>query len=76
MKAIHIYALGDFQTYFILQELFLDRSSLLEILTEIIMSGDLEAQLNMIEQYISVTAERKANNLASFNKWINCLTQN
>lgn len=46
------------------------------MLTEIIMSGHLDAQLNLVGSYITVTAELKENNLGNFSKWMDGVLQN
>jgi len=37
------------------------------------MNGYVDAQLNLIDFFVSVNVEAKANNLANFRKWIEYL---
>jgi len=45
------------------------------MLTEIVMSEYLDAQLNLSDNFICVVDERKENNLRNFTKWMEYLKQ-
>lgn len=60
---------------FILKELAIERSYLISILYEIILSENQRAKLNLIENYIELIEkdEKKENTLNNFGSWINLL---